>query len=457
MNPRGSATGFPGLRAGFAFFVAGGIALFGTILHSQEFHYGLTAPEALRRNTPFDVTVSISSMGIPAGSPGVSGWTLAVAHEGLEILSATIQGTAAADLLDGGFELTEITASDAAHPGNDGFICAVLLSLNDPGRTLPPSGTVTAARGTYRAGDTACRDGARIIFKNGLVGSGQPVRNVVTWKSETMIPQTGGKTWDGCAAEEYVLGLQGPADDPIPMRLRERLRIPVQVHLRQGAPSASAWNLSVAHDPTVLRIVEVSIQGTDAQGAQGPGGFALFEITSGAGNAGFTAQVELSGEPGTFLPVLEGSLARALYEMQPVLDPARVLTQVETALRLVPLRGSGGPITNQVLPAGSLALEPVNLRILILPEAHFQRGDSNGDGLVDLADPLAVLFHLFASADLPCPEGANGNDDGRLDISDAIYSLQGLFTGGPAFPAPSPECGTDLTLPTLGCGKSPCP
>ena len=80
-------------------------------------------------------------------------------------------------------------------------------------------------------------------------------------------------------------------------------------------------------------------------------------------------------------------------------------------------------------------------------------GDGNQDGVLDIADALWLLEQLFAGSteSLPCGEGLltqsgnfpilNVNGDGDVDISDALYTLIYLFGSG----AP-PSLGTDCIL-----------
>ncbi len=66
-------------------------------------------------------------------------------------------------------------------------------------------------------------------------------------------------------------------------------------------------------------------------------------------------------------------------------------------------------------------------------------GDTNGDGAIDVADPIALLAYLFDGASAPEPLAAgDANGDGGLDLADAIYTLAYLFTDGPA-PVPCTE------------------
>jgi hypothetical protein len=94
----------------------------------------------------------------------------------------------------------------------------------------------------------------------------------------------------------------------------------------------------------------------------------------------------------------------------------------------------------------------------------FMRGDSNADGaMIDIGDAGYLLQYLFSSGTRPpCMDAADTNDDGAVDISDAIYVLLHLFADGPAMPDPHLACGIDPTEDAggidLGCESfEPCP
>ncbi|MBN1441262.1 MAG: hypothetical protein JXA90_01070, partial [Planctomycetes bacterium] len=58
---------------------------------------------------------------------------------------------------------------------------------------------------------------------------------------------------------------------------------------------------------------------------------------------------------------------------------------------------------------------------------------------------------------LPCLRAGDSNGDGDLNISDPIYLLAYLFLGGPAPPPPFPECGAAPPPPgELTCEVSAC-
>ncbi|MEC9348727.1 MAG: hypothetical protein VX387_03320, partial [Planctomycetota bacterium] len=88
-------------------------------------------------------------------------------------------------------------------------------------------------------------------------------------------------------------------------------------------------------------------------------------------------------------------------------------------------------------------------------EEMFIRGDDNGDGNVDLSDPIFSLTHQFAGGPAAgCMESMDSNDDGQLNITDSIFTLTHLFAGGPALPAPYPDCGAMTGGASLGCETS---
>src|SRR5690606_26433591 len=47
----------------------------------------------------------------------------------------------------------------------------------------------------------------------------------------------------------------------------------------------------------------------------------------------------------------------------------------------------------------------------------FVRGDVDGDTKISIADPVAILFHLFRGAELVCEDAADLNDDGEINVT----------------------------------------
>jgi hypothetical protein len=98
---------------------------------------------------------------------------------------------------------------------------------------------------------------------------------------------------------------------------------------------------------------------------------------------------------------------------------------------------------------GPLVEGPALLRLMVFSEessaADFRRGDSNGDGKLNITDPIQVLAHLFQGGTRPaCFDAADADDNGALEITDAVRVLGFLFLGGGTIPAPGPDaCGPD--------------
>ena len=98
------------------------------------------------------------------------------------------------------------------------------------------------------------------------------------------------------------------------------------------------------------------------------------------------------------------------------------------------------------------------LRVTLMDDAAYLRGDANADGERNISDVLTVLDYLFAGGvSLSCPATGDANDDGRIDLTDAVALLNHLFAGGEELPEPFATCGPDATPDELGCeAYEPC-
>ena len=98
----------------------------------------------------------------------------------------------------------------------------------------------------------------------------------------------------------------------------------------------------------------------------------------------------------------------------------------------------------------------------------FRRGDVNVDVSVDIADPVCLLVRLFGGQvdfcgrhEVACLEAADANNDGAIDLSDAVHLLGSLFLDVGPLPPPADACGEDPdprgTEADLGCREyDPC-
>jgi len=82
----------------------------------------------------------------------------------------------------------------------------------------------------------------------------------------------------------------------------------------------------------------------------------------------------------------------------------------------------------------SLEFEVMAVRLL-LP------GDANGDGSLDVADPVFILVFLFAAgAPPPCENTANADGEDDINVTDAVFILNFLFASGPSPFPPLVDC-----------------
>jgi len=89
-------------------------------------------------------------------------------------------------------------------------------------------------------------------------------------------------------------------------------------------------------------------------------------------------------------------------------------------------------------------------------ESTFRRADMNDDGNLNIADAIFLLQTLFiGGSQPPCLDAADANDDGFIDISDVIFTINYIFAGGAPPAAPFPGCGLDPTGgDPFGCATS---
>lgn len=114
---------------------------------------------------------------------------------------------------------------------------------------------------------------------------------------------------------------------------------------------------------------------------------------------------------------------------------------------------------------GSEEIEPETgsgaISITLTPPGEaFLRGDVNGNGLVEpLRDADLLMRYLFVGTSAPpCLDAADSDNNGTVNIADAIILLSWGFFGGapPADPGPT-TCGVDPEGGDIGCGTPPDP
>lgn len=217
--------------------------------------------------------------------------------------------------------------------------------------------------------------------------------------------------------------------------------------------STHGFSLGVVHDPTQVSLPLNAINpGQILDTAQGGIAPAFWEVGQLA--TGFTVGCItdfsfpfLTIPPGTNMGLVnvsyqissEALIGSSLIAFTDTLgEPAVAVVLVQGLVEIVPLT-TGGTIS---------VLDP-----------EFLRGDVNGDGQRTIIDGITFLYRLSGLLPPgPCDDADDFNDNGSLDIQDAIGIFQYLFINGSPPPAPFGVCGADPTQDGLNCtSHSPCP
>ncbi|MCA8961393.1 MAG: hypothetical protein KDC38_12805 [Planctomycetes bacterium] len=82
---------------------------------------------------------------------------------------------------------------------------------------------------------------------------------------------------------------------------------------------------------------------------------------------------------------------------------------------------------------------------------EFVRGDANQDGTIDVADAVTELGALFLGETTSCWSALDANDDGSANVADVVALLAYAFDGASNPPSPFPGCGDDPSDDPLTC------
>jgi len=224
---------------------------------------------------------------------------------------------------------------------------------------------------------------------------------------------------------------------------------------------SGTFSLAVAHDPVALELTGVTIDDTDYGEASFPGLSLVRRAESVLGSGFVVADPLCFASIGPLALDERLSLVRARYSLVAPHGAARVGETIVTRLRFTDLSiGEGFPDVHNTISIdgrGEFACtRDLEIRIRVVAESEFVRGDANLDSRIDVSDAVTVLRTLFQWPDAPvrCADAADANDDGFTDVSDAVFIFDYLFRGGRVPPAPFPEAGSDPTDDPLRCVDS---
>lgn len=207
-----------------------------------------------------------------------------------------------------------------------------------------------------------------------------------------------------------------------------------------GSPG---FAFGIAHDPALLGATDVRAAPPILMinGGNGPD-FLQTEIYPDGITVGCVASLigadwfQFPGATPTMFvdyTTVPGALAGATMPTTTALSWSDALGTPPVSVIIMPGDSS---IVPQGITDGVVTLEPVDVQ-------NYVRGDVNEDGGVNVADAVSLLAHLFQGGAGPaCAEVGDINTDGGTDIGDPICILLFLFAGGHPPHAPYPDCGS---------------
>jgi len=216
-----------------------------------------------------------------------------------------------------------------------------------------------------------------------------------------------------------------------------------------------AFSAAVRHDPLLLDPVGWEFSPALYAALPNLAAIDVFALISDTGDGmAIGLLFDLAGAPALIFPA-ETELVTFVYTTAPgglAGNPYGTVTVLEFDDSMT---FGNAPVGNAVwidvpatgiAPVPPLALDGVITLTPLSLGTDFVRGDSNGDGVVQISDAVADLtFLLSIGGPAPlCLDAADANDDGQFDIADPVRVLNALFLpGAPPLPAPYPSCGPD--------------
>jgi len=390
----------------------------------------------LQAGTSATVQLGINNVAAP-----VKGWALSIASDpGCSILSTTTSGGLGdfppTGMFSGGIQVSDVTFGAS----NEGAVSSVLLTK----KAIAPLPVGTYDLLHLTLSNAACA----LTIKDGLIGSGQPVGNLVAVEDSSKIKAVP-------ILAPLVDCNNNAIDDSLELSAVQSFCVPsCAVPCSNGMSWSFQWdwsglgpNFTELNCPPVLPTASTTAEDMAAGLVDcirstvcpsinvtiNPIQKACFRITYPS-NLAVILNTVCVGPPGVTPTCCVGG--STVCPFNPDL--------VEATLAERDCDGNGVDDGLDFAATG-VAVPCTNARI---------PGDCNEDGALDLSDAVCLLGHVFLGtpAVLPCTPAAgtllvDWNDDGFVDLSDAVYGLTYLFNGGPPH-----ELG-ELCTPIVGCSN----
>ncbi len=209
--------------------------------------------------------------------------------------------------------------------------------------------------------------------------------------------------------------------------------------------SLAGFSLACSFDGAFVDVSGIDVGGTLADGAE----FVAPNSSNSTGDSWWTLGVVLDLSPPLDMLLTPGAnqpIALIDFDIE---ASATIGDTVDLEL----ISGVGTPPVDLIftIDGGTSSTPTTADGAIQISDIGFVRGDANGDGGIDIADPVANLSYQFQSGPATCLDALDTNDDGLINIADPVYNLSFLFTTGPEPPQPYPTAGVDPTPDVLGC------
>lgn len=249
---------------------------------------------------------------------------------------------------------------------------------------------------------------------------------------------------------------------------QQNIRVPIVMNSPVG--DVEGLTISFHAPPEAVRLERIDIEDSvfDWFGVR-PDGVIPYDGQQSEGFLALTVAMSLT-PPIPLLPKFHGgTVAHLQFSVSPDLVPG---DRFRIDFTDIPGANGSPPIRNELSRNGARHVFGVcSLSVSVVSEKElFIRGDANRDGLHNMSDVVTILSVLFGGAGLqgdvngdasiqavfPCPDAADLDDDGRIQVNDAMYLVLYLFNGGPPPLSPFPQPGRDSLVPEpdqIDCGE----
>ncbi|HZN59550.1 MAG TPA: hypothetical protein VFD71_15870 [Planctomycetota bacterium] len=242
--------------------------------------------------------------------------------------------------------------------------------------------------------------------------------------------------------------------------------VPVAIGLDNQPLAITGFSFGVKHDATKLTLegVDLGQAVIDAIGAGTQPDDRFYALDQNpVGGPGFTLAIILSADrAAAAIPAgLDHPIATARYRLPPA-------AAGDTTVTISGDLGNANSKVDIILDANGVAKKPVGAPAPVTTAtvavsagpSPFVRGDMNQSGRLEVTDAILTLDYLFGGSTLPAGEATRTNciiamnfdgsvsrstptteDPEDVDLSDVVALLTYVFRRGVAPPAPFPACG----------------